>query len=142
MPALDAARLRKWADELDAEERGERETALEAKVDRLETQLASTGLSEDDRRLLTEAQERLAALEAADDPDDPDDSGGSPGVGAGETHPPAPNSSPKKKTRPGRKSGAAYDWTVDDDGHVQHSDVAVIYTGADEDDEVELEDDE
>ena len=42
------------------------------------------------------------------------------------------------RTRPGRKSGEAYDWTVDDDGNVVRSDVAVVWSGEDEPDEVEL----
>lgn len=44
----------------------------------------------------------------------------------------------KRNTRPGRKSGAAYDWFVDDDGKVVRSPTAVIYSGEDEPDEVEM----
>lgn len=43
-----------------------------------------------------------------------------------------------RRTRPGRKSGAAYDWYVDDDGKVVRSPTAVIYSGEDEPDEVEM----
>lgn len=43
-----------------------------------------------------------------------------------------------KRTRPGRKSGAAYEWYVDDDGKVVKTDIAHIYNGPDEESEVEL----
>ena len=46
------------------------------------------------------------------------------------------------KTRPGRKSGSAYDWDVDDDGRVHKLDVARVYSGEDEADEVDLPADE
>lgn len=42
-----------------------------------------------------------------------------------------------RKTRPGRKSGRAYDWTVEN-GKVVHLDVARIYSGDDEPNEVEI----
>jgi hypothetical protein len=45
---------------------------------------------------------------------------------------------PKKKTRPGRKSGRAYDWYVDDKGKVIVTDVATVYSGEDEPEEVEM----
>lgn len=51
--------------------------------------------------------------------------------------PPAPTPS-GRKTRPGRKSGMAYDWDVDDDGKVYRSPTAMIYSGEDEPDEVEM----
>ena len=44
----------------------------------------------------------------------------------------------KKKIRPGRKSGKAYGWYIDDKGRVKVSDVAQVYSGEDEPDEVEL----
>jgi len=44
---------------------------------------------------------------------------------------------PKKKTRPGRKHGRAYGWTVKN-GKVVLTDVATVYSGDDEPDEVEL----
>lgn len=49
---------------------------------------------------------------------------------------------PARRTRPGRKSGQAYDWTVDDAGNVSRVDIAHIYNGEDEPDEVELPDDD
>jgi hypothetical protein len=44
----------------------------------------------------------------------------------------------KRKTRPGRKSGRAYGWWIDEDGKVIPLDIARIYSGEDEPDEVEL----
>jgi hypothetical protein len=44
----------------------------------------------------------------------------------------------KGKTRRGRKNGRAYDWYVDDKGRVIVSDVATVYSGEDEPDEVEM----
>ena len=40
--------------------------------------------------------------------------------------------------RPGRRHGAAYDWTTDEQGRVVKLDIAEVYNGEDEDDEVEL----
>lgn len=48
----------------------------------------------------------------------------------------------KKKTRPGRKNGRAYGWYVDEKGRVKVSDVATVYSGEDEPDEIELLEDE
>lgn len=45
---------------------------------------------------------------------------------------------PKTRTRPGRKSGRAYGWWVDDKGEVIPLDIARIYSGEDEPDTVEL----
>jgi hypothetical protein len=44
----------------------------------------------------------------------------------------------KRRIRPGRKSGRAYGWWIDDDGEVVKLDIARIYSGPDEPDEVEL----
>ncbi len=145
MPSLDAKRLRRWADEMDAEERGERESALEDKVDKLEQRLSDSGLSVEDRELLTQARERLAALDAAssngdDSQDDGSDGKGSQGRGDG-SHA-GDEGGARRKTRPGRKSGAAYDWTINDDGEVEQLDVAQVYGGEDEPDRVELDDGE
>lgn len=46
----------------------------------------------------------------------------------------------KRKTRPGRKNGKAYGWYVDEKGRVKVSEVAQVYSGDDEPDEVELYD--
>jgi hypothetical protein len=52
--------------------------------------------------------------------------------------PPTPPPADGRKTRPGRKSGMAYDWFVDDDGKVVRLPTATIYSGEDEPDEVEM----
>lgn len=62
-----------------------------------------------------------------------------PNVEAGKE---VPKEEKKKKTRPGRKSGRAYDWYVDDKGRVVVTDVATVYSGDDEPDEVETWDQE
>ncbi len=59
------------------------------------------------------------------------------GGSAGDASPPEP-APPAKKTRPGRKSGQAYQWTVDDEGNVVKKGTATVYNGPDEDDEVEI----
>jgi hypothetical protein len=64
----------------------------------------------------------------------PEEDGGAAGGGGGRAAPPPPE--PRK--RPGRRSGMAYDWWVDDDGRVTKLDVARVYTGEDEPEEVEL----
>ena len=46
----------------------------------------------------------------------------------------------ERRVRPGRKSGKAYGWTVDQTGQVQKVDIATIYNGPDEPEEVELDD--
>lgn len=52
-----------------------------------------------------------------------------------------PEEKPKKKTRPGRKHGRAYGWTVKN-GKVVLTDVATVYSGEDEPDEIEMMDEE
>lgn len=44
----------------------------------------------------------------------------------------------KRKTRPGRKNGRAYGFYIDEKGRVKVSDVAQVYSGDDEPDEVEV----
>lgn len=44
----------------------------------------------------------------------------------------------KARTRPGRKSGHAYDWWVDEDGKLVRLDIARVYSGPDEPDKVEM----
>lgn len=70
--------------------------------------------------------------ERNDDDDDVADAAGVAGNGK-------KKKTPKPRTRPGRKSGNAYDWWVDDEtGEVVKLDVARIYSGEDEDDEVNI----
>lgn len=47
---------------------------------------------------------------------------------------------PPKRTRPGRKAGQVYAYDIDDDGQRVELDVARVYNGPDEDDEVEVPD--
>lgn len=44
----------------------------------------------------------------------------------------------KRRTRPGRKSGRAYGWWIDEEGEVIKLDIARVYSGEDEPDEVDL----
>lgn len=69
--------------------------------------------------------------------------GGGGGAGAGDGSEaeaaPAPQRAPRRRTRPGRKSGAAYDWYIDEaSGEIVRSPVAIVYSGPDEPDEVEM----
>lgn len=73
--------------------------------------------------------------DAGTDADDDGDAGGGDG---GRRRDPGR----ERRLRPGRKSGMAYDWFVDDDGNVVKSSTAIIYSGEDEPDEVEMLDDE
>jgi len=125
-------RFRAWADEMDAEERDERERKLQEEI----AELRAGGLSTAEREELATLRARLDALEAADrrddTPDDPDPAD-DPDPGDDPDDP-----APRKRMRPGRKSGMAYDWTVDDDGQVVDLDIAAVWTGEDEPDRVEL----
>lgn len=44
----------------------------------------------------------------------------------------------KARTRPGRKSGRAYSWWIDEKGEIVQLDIARVYSGEDEPDEVEM----
>lgn len=93
---------------------------------------AIDGIENDEER--AEARRWLRELVADDEPPPPppptDDDGGDD-----EPPPPPP---PARRTRPGRRSGNAYDWDVDEDGSVRKLSTAKVYQGADEPDEVEL----
>jgi len=122
--------LREVADRYDAEESAE---TLEGRLKALE----SRGLTgEEVVAALEKAGYEITPAEAAKIEKHADDGVGKndDGDGKGEEKPPPP----EKKTRPGRKSGNAYQFTVDDEGNVKRSDTAVIYNGPDEPEEVEL----
>lgn len=56
---------------------------------------------------------------------------------------PEPEEEPEpsaRRTRPGRKSGSAYTYTINEDGNRVEVDIPTIYSGPDEPDEVELPD--
>ena len=138
MPGLTAAHLRKLADDLELEEKGESDKQLRAEIAALKAKVegASTpelnaaldGLTDDEEQEVARA---LAAYRAAKT--DPP---------AGD--PPEPEEKPKpkpKRKRDGRKNGQPYTWDVDDDGNRVDLDVVKIYSGSDEDDQVEVDDD-
>ena len=139
---LTSKELRELADKLDADERAEAEEASRSKLEEL------TGREYLSNEEVTRLREFFQEL------DEPEDEGEG---GEEEPKPEAKTEAPKRKrkaeaksddgdgeeesagkTRPGRKNGAAYNWWVDDDGEVYKLDVARIYTGEDEDDEVAL----
>lgn len=137
-----AARIRAALDEYDRdrdrEELDERLSKIEQSAGRAFTKddlkaIMST-LDDSDRDELVEAlvgPERFARMRdepAVDDGgDDVDDDA--------DDDPDAPK---PKKTRPGRTPGMAYDWDVDDEGNVIDLDMARVYSGDPEPDEVEL----
>lgn len=85
------------------------------------------------------ALRELLAEELNDDGNPPPaDDGNGDDKGKGKRKPNPKPPATKRNVRPGRKSGAAYDWYVDDDGKVVRSPTAVIYSGEDEPDEVEM----
>jgi hypothetical protein len=132
MPDLKAL-LRKLADEYEAEEERERSSAREERIDKLEAELrkamrrtpeavddAVEELSDEEWKLIEQHRKGAAAPPpAVEEPTEEE---------------------PPRRTRLGRKSGQAYMWTVDDDGNVQKVDIAHVYSGADEPDEVTLPD--
>lgn len=136
-----AARIREALDLHAEDENNER---LEARLSSIEGQRGRdfskaelkrilSELDDDDRDEIMSAlvgEERWNAAREAPPPagDDP------PADDPPSDDPPASD----RRTRPGRRNGMAYDWDVDDDGNVVALDVARIYSGDDEDDEVEL----
>lgn len=140
-----AARIREALDRHAEDESNEK---LEARLAAIEEQRGSDFTKEELKRILGELDdddrdEIMAALvgeeqwararEGAPGSDPPgagDPPAGDPPAG----DPPAT----ERRTRPGRKKGMLYDWSVDDDGNVVELDIATLYSGDDEDDEVEL----
>jgi hypothetical protein len=123
--------LRRWADELDAEEKAELAAAERKRVQELAER---DTLSEEELDWLRRMK---ADLEAEPEPEE--EKPEPEPVSEPEDKPePEAKKPPKVKSRPGRKSGAAYDWWVDDDGQVYKLDTARIYSGPDEEDEVEI----
>lgn len=148
MAQLTSQHLRRWAQELDDEERGERETELAAKVDRLEAAAKRGGLSEEQAQTLERAQALLDALEeedkraAADESGSSSSSGSNGGGGSDDDDEDTP--ARRTATRKGRKRGNAYDYDVDEKGRPVKLGVAKVYQGDDEPEtvEYELDDDE
>lgn len=124
--------LRDLADAYERESKGEESKALQDRIDKLEADLkkeaptprevdeATEEITDEELELIRAHRKNRAAppapAPAADPPPDP----------------------PTAKTRPGRKKGQAYQWTVDGKGKVQRTDIAHIYSGEDEPDQVEI----
>lgn len=133
MAGLTPDRLRKWADELEAEDKAELEAAERKRIEEL---AARPALDEDDVKWLREMRADFENWRSSQPADKPD-----PAASGGDKPAPAPDDKPppERRTRPGRKTGQAYDWDVDEQGKVTKIGVATIYSGEDEPDEVEIE---
>lgn len=128
--------LRGLADQIEADEKADRDAAAADKIAELE-QLATANraeLSTEDRELLAWARNLKVELDAEDDDDEKPAAKPKPKPAAADDD----GEKPKANTRPGRKSGQAYDFTVDGDGQVVRDGLAHIYSGPNEDDEVEI----
>ncbi len=138
---LSPAHLRKWADELEAEEKAELDAAERKRIEELAAKPSleseeiewlrkmRAGLDEEDKadaeKAKAEEEAKTKAKAEEDAKGNTDDAG-------------TATDDQKAKTRPGRKNGQAYGWWVDDDGKVFRLDTARIYSGEDEPDEVEI----
>lgn len=113
-----------------------REQALEDRLGAIEERFAAQPKIERDEALgdLTDAERALILQHRADTlaPPEPDE------VEEAEQVEEIEEVAPVAKTRPGRKQGQAYRYTVDDDGNVVPADLPTIYSGPDEDPEVAL----
>lgn len=129
-------------DALDEIEREEEHDALETRFKALEEKKPDLRLGDLLTMLETASDDELQALEGTalaglvkevreGENDNGDDNTPPP------PKPPKPPPA-EKQLRPGRRSGMAYDWWVDDEGQVTKLDVARVYNGEDEPDEVEI----
>lgn len=111
--------------ELEAEERAEAdaESATEARE-----------AAEDVKALRAELAELRQELRTAREEPPPGDEDEPPG----NEPPPDEDAGDELSTRPGRKKGNLYDWDVDEAGNVVRLDIPHVYSGDDEEDEVEL----
>lgn len=140
--SLTTGDLRRLADELDSEHERRQRELRDSESDRERRELRESLARLEQRyakleRLAIEQGFVLDGLEGDDAADDDaDDDAGKP-----KAKPKAKGKPAARATRPGRKSGTAYQFTVDDAGRVVPLDVAEIYAGEDEPDEVELDDD-
>ena len=127
--------MRRLADEIEKEESGDASKATEDRITALEAQLkaakkrepaavedALEEISDEELELIKAHRASLVAP------------------------PPVPPvvavPDPAVKTRPGRVKGNAYQWTVTEKGKVQKTDIAHIYSGESEPDEVPIPDEE
>lgn len=129
--------LRDLADAYERESKGEESKALQDRIDSLESKVKETSrkatvsereeafeeISDEEMELIRQHRAGTTAPPVAV-------AGGSTGGSTGGS---------ATKTRPGRKKGQAYQWTVDEKGAVQKTDIAHIYSGEDEPDEVAIE---
>lgn len=125
--------LEQWLDAgrklLDAQKGSAREEALEKRLADLEAKLAEKPADDVEDAFEELDEEEMALVKQHR-------------LTKGAT-PPPPKDEPEpepvpSKTRPGRKSGQVYPWGVDDAGNVVRYDIPTVYSGPDEDDEVEL----
>ena len=122
--------LRDLADAYEKESKGEADSELRKEIAELKEQIAAKPKAEREEAFEEISDEELELIRQHR---------------AGKAVPPVapepkPNPQPavEARTRPGRKKGKAYGWTVDDAGVVVKTDIAHIYSGEDEPDEVEL----
>lgn len=144
--------LRNALDEMESEEKRD---ALESRFRALEERRPSFSLTDFVSALENASDEELDALEGTvlegliretvrEGEDDTNGSKGAARVAGNEDEEEEKPKQKPRRTRPGRKSGAAYDWEIDDSGKVQKLRIPRVFSGEDEPDEVELpgEDDE
>ena len=132
MPDL-AGIMRRLADEIEKEEKGDASKATDERIAKLEAQLATAKKKEPaavDEALEEITDEELelikahrASLVAKPKPEPEAEPEAKPTAG---------------KTRPGRVKGNAYQWTVTEKGQVQKTDIAHIYSGESEPEEVPI----
>jgi hypothetical protein len=126
-------------------EREEQHDALEARFKALEERKPNFNIGDFVAALENASDEELDALEGTvleglvretvregEREPPPDDDNGKPKPTADD------DDAPPARKRPGRKSGQVYDWWVDETGEVVPLKMARVYTGEDEDDEVDL----
>ncbi len=126
--------LRDLADMLEREEEGESSKALQDRIDALEAKIADAS-----------PKERRDALDELELDDDElaliREHRAGKGKPKEEPAVKEPKEEPKpRRTRPGRKSGMLYQYYIDDDGNKVGVDIPIVYSGADEPDEVEMDD--
>jgi phenylpyruvate tautomerase PptA (4-oxalocrotonate tautomerase family) len=122
--------LRDLADAYEREEEGEKSAALAAEIADLKAKVEAAPAAKvtDALEEITEEEYELIRQHRA----------GTPPPAPAAVKTPKEEKPTAKKTRPGRKSGSAYQWYTDDEGRVVKTDIPQVYQGADEADEVEL----
>ena len=129
--------MRRLADEIEKEEKGDASKATDERIAKLEAQLATAKKKEPaavDEALEEITDEELELIKAH--------RASLVAKPKTETKEETKEETTAVKTRPGRKKGQAYQWTVTDKGQVQKTDIAHIYSGEDEESEVPVPGDE